>query len=297
MLYALRDRLRRQRFALNVDGVRRSPPVLLDAALGLTVVSQLQHKDVLMYLAAVKSIARQVPVAAVRVLDDGSLTPADHRELAQHVPGVLIDNVRNHRHAELPVGGCWERLIAIAEMSRTSYVMQLDSDTLTLGSVPEVVSAVSENRAFTIGTWDRQGIEPMLDRARDAKRASSNGKRHVQLVAEASFDRISNAASLCYVRGCAGFAGFPAGEGKLDFIRRLSREIESSIGPIWREWGSEQVMSNLVVANLPKATVLPHPEYADCTKMHFPRTRFVHFIGTCRFANNRYAELINSLRL
>jgi hypothetical protein len=54
-------------------------------------------------------------------------------------------------------------------------------------------------------------------------------------------------------------------------------------------------MSNLLVANFPNTEVLPHPDYSDCEKMQPGRTRFVHFIGTCRFRGGHYADLINRL--
>ena len=65
----------------------------------------------------------------------------------------------------------------------------------------------------------------------------------------------------------------------------------SAIGDKWAEWGSEQVMSNIVVANIPNAIVLPHPKYADCHKMKADVTEFIHFIGSCRFDGGNYGRL------
>ena len=67
--------------------------------------------------------------------------------------------------------------------------------------------------------------------------------------------------------------------------------MEKEIGAKWHRWGSEQVMSNIVIANLEKAEVLPHPKYSDCKKMKFPDTCFIHFIGDCRFRHSIYAKL------
>ena len=94
-------------------------------------------------------------------------------------------------------------------------------------------------------------------------------------------------------RGCSGFAGFPSGPGKIELMRDLSAQMQQLVGDKWRDWGSEQVMSNLLVANQPGARVLPHPDYTDCEKMQPGRTRFVHFIGTCRFRGMQYADMIN----
>jgi hypothetical protein len=67
--------------------------------------------------------------------------------------------------------------------------------------------------------------------------------------------------------------------------------MRAAIGDRWHEWGSEQVMSNIVIANIPGAIVLPHPKYADCHKMKQGVTEFIHFIGSCRFDGGNYARL------
>lgn len=247
-----------------------------------------------MYLAAVKSFARQVPPGVVHVVDDGSLTSEDRALLVQHVPGVQFHALADCREPGLPIGGTWERLTAIARLSETHYVIQLDADTLTMGPIDEVAAAVWANQAFTIGTWNGQVIESARERAAQT-RARNATFTHVQMRAEAHFDRLNEIDTLKYVRGCSGFAGFPAGSGKLELMRRLSSQMQQIIGDKWNEWGSEQVMSNLVVANQPNAQVLPHPDYTDCEKMQPDTTRFVHFIGTCRFRGGHYAGMINSM--
>ena len=74
-------------------------------------------------------------------------------------------------------------------------------------------------------------------------------------------------------------------------MEQMSGQMREAIGNKWDEWGSEQVMSNIILANIPNATVLPHPKYADCHKMRPAVTEFVHFIGSCRFDEERYARL------
>jgi hypothetical protein len=76
-----------------------------------------------------------------------------------------------------------------------------------------------------------------------------------------------------------------------NLIIDFSQKMENEIGYKWHEWGSEQVMSNVVVANLDKANVLPHPKYTDCNNMKLPSTCFIHFIGDCRFKRSIYAKL------
>jgi hypothetical protein len=291
MLYRLRDRLRRALFGQHCGGILGTPPVRLQTGGGAAVLSQLQHKDVLLYLLAVKSLGRFLPVGAAHIVDDGSLTLSDRALLRDQVPGVEFIALPEFRSAVCPQGGTWERLLSIAELIKKHYVIQLDSDTLTVATVPEVAQCVAEGRSFTIGTWDRQRIESMTERVAHAKSLPHGDGAHVQVVAEANFDRLHDFATLNYVRGCSGFAGFAPGAFTREFVEDVSRQMTAAIGRRWSEWGSEQVMSNIVVANAPSAMVLPHPKYADCHKMKADQTAFIHFIGSCRFDGGVYARL------
>lgn len=295
MLYGLRDRLRRQLFALQAGAILRTPPLARAGDGGAVVLSQLQHKDVLMYLAAIKSFARWVPVVRVVVVNDGSLRQADLSLLTQHVPGIEFLSLEQCQDPYLPKGGTWERLIAIARLSKDHYVIQLDADTFSLGELSEVRQACVHGRAFTIGTWDDQRIEPSSKSADRARRAQARGIRHVQIMAEASLDNMGAEQPNFYVRGCSGFAGFAPGGDKLERMRVWSGRLNALLGDLWNQWGSEQVMSNLLVANHPTAVVLPHPDYADCEKMVVGRTRFVHFIGTCRFRGGVYGGMVREM--
>lgn len=295
MFYKLKDRFRRARFASQVQGILDTSPVVMGDDAAPWVLSQLQHKDVLMYLAAIKSFAIHIRPAAVHVVDDGSLTARDRALLARHVPGVQIHALADCREPDLPTGGTWERLTAIARLSQLHYVIQLDADTLAVAPIDEVAEAIRSSRAFAIGTWDGQTIEAACETAPRARAHMTQKAPHVQIVAEAHFDRLRNPEMLKYVRGCSGFAGFPPSPGRIEMMHHLSSQIQQLIGDKWREWGSEQVMSNLLVANHAHAQVLPHPDYADCEKMQPGKTRFVHFIGTCRFRGGRYAEMVNGL--
>ncbi|MEW6118591.1 MAG: hypothetical protein AB1593_00730 [Pseudomonadota bacterium] len=298
MFYKQKNQFQRWWFDRAIRGMYDTPAMAPSSDPGAPLVlSQLQHRDVLMYLAAIKSFARQVPVGGVHVLDDGSLTPQDHATLARHVPGVTLHRIVDFREPDLPAGGTWERLAAIARLSESRYVIQLDADTLSLDALPEVCAAVRDDASFSIGTWDGQQIEEVLERAVTARKHLQGVQPHVQVLAEAHFDHFESASTLRYVRGCSGFSGFAPGPGKLDLMRTLSARMQALIGARWMEWGSEQVMSNLVVANQPNAIVLPHPDYADCEKMQSGRTRFVHFIGTCRFRRGVYAGRVRQTLL
>ena len=131
----------------------------------------------------------------------------------------------------------------------------------------------------------------MHERCETASKLASQAAGHVQVVAEAHFNRLRDFESLHYVRGCSGFAGFARRSFTREFVEEISAQMRSALGDRWTEWGSEQVMSNIVVANIPGAVVLPHPKYADCHKMKPQLTEFIHFIGSCRFDGENYARL------
>lgn len=291
MFYKLNDRFRRARFATQCESVLRAPAVAYDPSSNLALLSMLQHKDLLMFLLAVKSFARYVRPAAVFVLNDGSLTDEDRAVLARHIAGVTVLELSSYRSAACPAGGCWERLLAVASLVEDYYVIQLDSDTLTLRPIDEVRVCVAQQRAFALGTWDNQEFETMRERVEHAKKLSPTPASHVQLYAEAHFDRLPDIDSLRYVRGCAGFAGFARKSFTRAFVERVSAQMLDAIGGKWKEWGSEQVMSNIVIANIARNFVLPHPKYADCVKMKRDETAFIHFIGSCRFNDGTYARL------
>ena len=190
-----------------------------------------------------------------------------------------------------PRGGTWERLLAIASLVRDHYVIQLDSDTLTIGPIEEVRHCVERQSAFALGTWNKQKIETMRERCETARKLVHQTDSHVQVVAEANLDKLDDFESLRYVRGCSGFAGFARQSFTREFVEAISGQMQAAIGAKWSEWGSEQVMSNIVIANIPNAIVLPHPKYADCHKMQPGVTEFIHFIGSCRFDDGNYARL------
>jgi hypothetical protein len=255
------------------------------------VLSQVQHKDVLLLLLAVKSFARQVRPRTVCVLNDGSLSANDRAVLREHIPGVNLLELAEFRSAICPRGGTWERLLAIASLVRDHYVIQLDSDTLTIGLIEEVRHCIERQSAFALGTWNNQKIETMRKRCETARKLAHQTDSHVQVVAEANLDKLDDFESLRYVRGCSGFAGFARQSFTRELVEEISGQMQAAIGAKWSEWGSEQVMSNIVIANIPNAIVLPHPKYADCHKMQPAVTEFIHFIGSCRFDDGNYARL------
>lgn len=290
MLYNLKNKIGRKLFDSKCRNVLMAPQTQIAQSNNTLVISQLQHKDVMMYLVAIKTFAAKVQVGSVLILNDGSLDKNDHAILREHIPGVSIEPIELYRSKRCPKGGCWERLLAIAEHAKRNYVIQLDSDTLTIGELPEVAAASANNVSFALGTWDGQQVERFLTRAADAKRLNPEPVCHIQVTAEKAFDKVPGHEKLYYVRGCAGFSGFARDAISKLFIEDFSEHMYTIIGNRWNEWGSEQLMSNVVLANSAQMTVLPHPRYSDCNHNQNGLTVFIHFIGDCRFQGNAYRK-------
>lgn len=291
MLYRIKDRLRRAQFRYECRGILDVQPIAFDPYSPAIVFSQLPHKDLMMFLVALRSFVRYVPIKGVHLLNDGSVTAEDKALLYEQIPGLIFHELADFRSAACPSGGCWERLLGIAELVRDHYVIQLDSDTLAISVIDEVAECVRSDTSFTLGTWDRQRFEAMSDRAGQAKKITAGqDNSHIQVLAEANLDKLSGYESLRYVRGCAGFAGFAARSFSRERIEALSQEMYAALGSKWNTWGSEQFASNVIVANSERAAVLPHPKYCACNRVQ-AETSFIHFIGGCRFKDGTYARL------
>lgn len=244
-----------------------------------------------MYLLAVKSFSRHLRPSRVYVLNDGTLTAHDLETLREHLPGHVLLELHDFVSPRCPRGGTWERLLATSSLVLDQYVIQLDADTLTLGPVGEVDDCVRASRAFTLGTWDDQTVETMVERREVALRHANRPDAHIQVIAEANLDKLAAFESMRYVRGCSGFAGFPKGSFSRAYVEDLSMQMDAALGPRWSEWGSEQFMSNILVANTADPLVLPHPKYCDCSDARREDAAFLHFIGSCRFKDGLYARL------
>ena len=61
----------------------------------------------------------------------------------------------------------------------------------------------------------------------------------------------------------------------------------------WAEWGSEQVMCNLIVANEGEPVLLPYDRYLNFwNEPVAARPRLVHFVGTYRFHRGVYSAAV-----
>ena len=259
MFYGLKDRLNRFRFSEACKQIFMTAPVTAKTNEPVAVLTQLQHKDVILFLIAMKTFARQVPISKVIIINDGSLNSDDFNVLKRHIPIADFYDARQFAEPSCPTGGTWERLLAIANFNAQFYIIQLDSDTIALSALDEVQEHIKTNTGFVIGTWDNQTIESMyMSSERVLKNEIPTFDAHVQMLAEANFCKLEGSENLNYVRGCSGFSGFPKNAFNKQFIIDFSTKMENEIGSKWHEWGSEQVMSNVVLANVDKASVLPH---------------------------------------
>ncbi len=255
-----------------------------------------------MYLLAIKSFVGQLGYSPrVVVLSDGSLTPADTALMTAHVPALRVVTIQSISTGKCPKGGCWERLMLISDLVADGYVVQLDSDTLTMQPIPEVVGSIAANRCFTLlGDRSYPHVEPMPDAW---TRYKSNGDPQVQAVCERNFNQLPEAKDLRYLRGNAGFVGFAQGSIDREKITQFSELMRRIAEGTWDKWGSEQLTSNLLIANAENPLPLPFPRYCSYwahEDIDYTQSAFVHFIGPFRYANRMYrssaARVVAALR-
>jgi hypothetical protein len=269
---------------------------------GIIIFSMIGTAVLAPYLVAVKSLHKQLKRGRIVLLNDGTLTTEDKAILAHHCDNPEILEKSEIDTGVCPKDNCWERLIAILTQRQYAYVIQLDSDTITLGPVPDIISAIDANRSFTLAG----GVNEATIGFRSAKETSTiyhpNGpnKDNVQPKAEFAMAVMPKADTLSYIRGCAGFAGFAKSEAGTALVSDFSEYMGKELGTGWQEWGSEQVASNFVIANDPDPLQLPYDRYVNHWSEPLPPLpAFVHFIGTYRFRHGNYSrctrQVISSL--
>jgi len=289
MLYRLRRRLNYWQFDRIIAAIHDTPPLDI-ADSNLRILSMVAERDIGMYLMAAKVLYHRIRHGRFIAIIDRDLAERHRDTLRRHLGGavefVILEDISVGRCQR---GGTWERLLSCIDWSQKHYVIQMDSDTLALQPVPEVIDAVAANRAFTIA----EGV-PLQTLAEAAAWMDANGKtgNHIIDATQRAFAQHPQKDTLRYVRGSSGFAGFARGGVTRDLAEDFHVTMEGILGhDRWREWGTEQVASNFVVANSPDPVVLPWPAYgtvppgADMSKV-----KFGHFIGSSRFVNQRLAR-------
>jgi hypothetical protein len=271
-----------------IAGIEHTP-VLQAEATGLMYVSQVCHRDVRSWLVAIKSVSAEMGAGEFTVLDDGSLTKNDHELLRQHVAGLRILPIAGVRREGCPAGGCWERLLTILDLTPTHYVVQVDADLVVRLPLGETVAAAKANRGFILSGEQGAAIVTARRAAEDARRATFD---HVQYAAERLLDQLPGSEGLRYVRGCAGFAGFPHG-GNRAMAVAFSEFMRQHLGERWNVWGSEQVTSNFLIANSgPDPLVLPWVRFpAFGWQRDVSQAALIHFVGTYRYEGGVYTGI------
>lgn len=285
--------IQRLQFNASIAGIWDASPIRC-AADGPTVLTMLSSRDVNMYLLAVKSLARFCAPRRVIVLDDGSLTDDLKGKLGQQVRGIEFVDIRSVDLGRCQAGGTWERLCLIGAISADEYVMQMDADVLCLRHPEQLIETINARRAFTMpGDLDGSRIVTALQAADLADKLQGTG---FQLRLERQLRTLSDAATFRYVRGCSAIAGFPPGSISLSAIETVHAKLEQVLGrDQWLTWGSEQITSNVLVANCQGAVVLDGAEYCsyfpEGTQFQFSAASMIHFIGTHRFERGLYQRL------
>ena len=292
------DNLRRRwavrQFNKAAAGVMDTPPQVLGKD-GPMLLSMVHHRDVLPYLLALKSFAQHLLPSRVVVVADKTIDASDEAMFRQQVPEIELRRAHEFERPGVPVGGTWERLMAIAHYVSEAYVIQLDADTMTLADIDHVVDCFKKNVSFTIGTYDLQAKVSVTEVSRWAQsHCKTYASPHIQLVCEAALLTAAAAGDpgKFYIRGCSGFAGFGRGSFSPDDLVALSKRMQQQVGDAWAKWGTEQFASNFVVANIPGSEVLPHPVYTTPNKIDHT-TAFVHFIGPHRYLKGIYLKEAN----
>lgn len=278
----------RRLYQRGVASITRTAP-LQPGALPYTLLSMVQHRDVLPYLVALKSFHRELPAQRIVVVCDPSITPEDRALLRAHAGHLELRNADEFVHPQIQRGGTWERLYAISEYARDGYVVQLDADTLSIGAMPEVARAIEQGCAFVIGESAGQTTQTLEATAAFARAKSqhSGAAVHVQFLVEADLADAGLGEGLRYVRGCSGFTGFPRDASMRERLLAFSVRMQQRHGGRWADWGTEQITSNYLVANAPGIEVLPWPRYGTPDQLRTD-TVFLHFIGYLRFINRYY---------
>lgn len=278
----------RKTFDATCRGVLETPPVDLDERSGVAVLSQTYHPDLIMYLVAAKTFAKHIRPALFVIVDDG-LWPEDRALIRRHLRNVEFVERRSVPNPVCPAGGTWERLLSVADFCERYYVVQLDSDTVTLQHPAEVAERIRNKEAFTLPTRMGNAFVPVEEASAQARQSDSG---HVQIEAEIRLGEIPELRGTRYIRGCSGFAGFPRGSIHRADLQRFSALMEQTLGrERWSQWGTEQFASNYMVANAPQRATLTFEQYPYWKPgTDLAPAALVHFIGDDRFTSGAYAR-------
>jgi hypothetical protein len=259
------------------------------------------HHDALdMYLVAIKSFLYNFTIGSVYVLNDGSLTDSDIELLKHHVPGITVHHINEVECAGFPVGNTWERLLYYVDLSQDAYVIQLDSDIISLKPMMDLHQAIREERGFIIGNgpaWEKAiDVNYLSSLIHNWTSNSSSG--HVQIASEAVFHLMTAfKQSTDYFCGCSAFTGLPRAQINRQMLLDFSLQVIAEIGiKKWNEWGSEQVACSVMISKTKNPGILPwlcyqNHGFPSLYKSNIDTASLIHFIGTYRNYDSSYRRL------
>jgi hypothetical protein len=259
---------------------------LVRGNLPFMLLSMVHHRDVHSYLVAVKSFTHFLNPSRIVVVCDPSIDATDRAIITRHLPHVELRSADEFTHPDIPRGGTWERLYAIAGFAKETYVIQLDADTVTIRPIPEVRTAIENGVGFVLGEMPDTPIR-LLPAVRENALPWMRPGAHIQGIAETEMVNAGLPENALYIRGCSGFTGFPPSADMQATMLDYSRRMRARLGEDWKRWGTEQVTSNYLVSNAPGTKALPFPKYGTPDQIN-AETAFLHFIGPMRFINNKY---------
>ena len=290
--FSARVRLQSSSHNRAIGGVLNTPPIVPQND-GLVLFSMIGTAVLLPYLVAVKSLWAQLGRGRVVILDDGTLTVQDRAVLAHHCGDPEIIPIADVDTGHFPQKGCWERFLSILDRRGDDYIIQLDSDTVTLGPVPEVADAIANNQSFSLLGGEESG-EVLWPLPEFVAHFYPNGRTgdHVQMRIEEQMHSIAR-PEWRYFRGCAGFAGFSSGGAGRPLAAEFLNAMTRIIGPDdVAIWGTEQVASNFQIAQEPDAVLLRYDRYRNYWgERDLPHARFLHFVGSHRYTHGHYAKM------
>ncbi|HUB96124.1 MAG TPA: hypothetical protein VL993_09415 [Stellaceae bacterium] len=292
MLYRLRRDIKAFNFNRRIRRITKTRPIrIVDGP--LTICSMVGNDHVLMYILGMKSFYSRLKRGKLKAIFAHTMPPALRDLLREHFDGIELVPLESLPTGACQRGGTWERLVHLLDISRDEFAIQVDADILACGTdISEVAACVEENRSFTYSDlWPFPRITTLRRIAEEGRKMDTG---HITIAAETFFDRLPDCDTVKYIRGSSGFAGFAKGGFERSRLEEFHTRMDEMMGARWREWGSEQVGSNYAVANSPNPVVLPHPQYRTFSPDDSPewqhKAKFLHFIGTTRFANGYFAS-------
>jgi hypothetical protein len=297
MFYDLKRRGYRWKFEWSIRAILDTPPLRLIQA-PWTIVSMVGETDVNMYILAIKSFYFRLGSGKVIAIISKKMNEKEIEKLKYHIIGIEIQIIEQINVGNFQRGGCWERLVYILDRAKNEFVIQIDSDTVTIGdNVVEIKERINANASFAYVDRNRP-ITSLSAASAESKLSKSN---YVGLVLERSFENWPNADRLRYCRGSAAIAGFARNTEGIELLEGFYSNMKASLGQRHQQWGTEQCASNFIIANASTVSMLPFPEYSTYPGVGTDtNVKMFHMLGSVRYADGYYAkkgkEIIKSMK-